>query len=102
MAEFIDYAGQLGKLRGRPIATVLLPGDTPPPPAPGSRRCLCGRLLTDPASRARGLGPTCFRRLHGHTAPRRTPTTPPTTPAPVIDGQTELPLREHQPTLWSL
>lgn len=34
-------------------------------------RCPCGRLLTDPVSRARGLGPVCFRRLRGRTRPRR-------------------------------
>jgi hypothetical protein len=33
-------------------------------------RCPCGRLLTDPVSRARGLGPVCYRRSHRHTRPR--------------------------------
>ncbi|WP_338699147.1 DUF6011 domain-containing protein [Streptomyces sp. Q6] len=102
MAEFIDYACRLGALRGRPIATVLLPGDSPPPTALGPRRCVCGRQLRDPVSRARGYGPKCWRRLRGDTTTRRTPVTPPAAPAPVIDGQTELPLAEHQPTLWSL
>jgi len=33
-------------------------------------RCPCGRLLCDPVSRARGLGPVCYRRLYGRTADR--------------------------------
>lgn len=102
MAEFNDVALSLGTLRGRRIVTVLLPGDAPPPPATGPRRCVCGRLLRDPVSRARGLGPTCWRRLRGDSRPRRAPAAPPATPVPVIDGQTELPLTEQQPTLWSL
>jgi hypothetical protein len=102
MAEFIDVARSLGALRGRRITNVLLPGDTPPR-APGAPRCgLCGRLLRDPASRAVGIGPTCQKRLSARTAPRRTPAAPPTTPVPECEGQTELPLLEHQPTLWSL
>lgn len=36
-------------------------------------RCPCGRPLTDPVSRARGLGPVCYRRLRGRVElrPRR-------------------------------
>ncbi|MCM1974608.1 DUF6011 domain-containing protein [Streptomyces sp. G1] len=33
-------------------------------------RCSCGRLLTDPVSRARGLGPVCYRRSRGRTRRR--------------------------------
>lgn len=33
-------------------------------------RCPCGRLLTDPVSQARGLGPVCYRRLRARTRPR--------------------------------
>ncbi|WP_435215856.1 DUF6011 domain-containing protein [Streptomyces sp. bgisy034] len=32
--------------------------------------CVCGRLLSDPVSRARGLGPHCYRQLQARTAPR--------------------------------
>jgi hypothetical protein len=50
-------------------------------------RCLCGRLLADPASRARGLGPVYFRRLRGHTAP-----SPRAAPEPEIPGQLAIPV----------
>ncbi|WP_439947222.1 DUF6011 domain-containing protein [Streptomyces sp. BBFR109] len=64
-------------------------------------RCACGRLLRDPESRTRKLGPVCWRKLHGR--PRRTPhITPPATSTQPIPGQTELPLDPMQPTLWSL
>lgn len=33
-------------------------------------RCPCGRLLSDPVSRARGLGPVCFKRLSGRARTR--------------------------------
>lgn len=42
------------------VAEVL---DTLPDLEP--RRCPCGRLLTEPASVALGLGPVCRRRLLG-------------------------------------
>ncbi|MGW6531416.1 DUF6011 domain-containing protein [Streptomyces venezuelae] len=64
-------------------------------------RCVCGRLLADPVSRGRGLGPVCARRLQGRTARRSALPRPAVTPDP-IPGQTELPLTDHQPTLWSL
>jgi len=64
-------------------------------------RCRCGRPLRDPVSRARGLGPVCARRLGLAT---RHPPAIRATDAPVepMPGQTELPLIDHQPTLWSL
>lgn len=66
--------------------------------APALPRCgLCGRVLADPVSRARGVGPVCFRASGGRTAPRV-----PVPEAGPIPGQTELPLVEHQPSLWSL
>lgn len=33
--------------------------------------CVCGRLLTDEVSKARALGPRCFKRLHGQSRPPR-------------------------------
>ncbi|WP_411078486.1 DUF6011 domain-containing protein [Streptomyces sp. cmx-10-25] len=44
------------------------------PPEPGEAeeapvKCVCGRPLTDPVSRGRGLGPRCFKRLRGRPAP---------------------------------
>lgn len=83
---------------GRPVTDVLLPGDQPP----AKRRCICGRPLSDPVSRARGLGPVCYRRLRGRTQHRTVAAAaPPAGPVPVTDGQDELPLTE-QPTLWNL
>ncbi|WP_328657922.1 DUF6011 domain-containing protein [Streptomyces sp. NBC_00334] len=32
--------------------------------------CVCGRPLTDPVSRGRGLGPRCYKRLRARPAPR--------------------------------
>lgn len=58
--------------------------------------CSCGRLLKDPVSIARGLGPVCNRRLNGPPPTVRTPAAGP------VDGQTELPLKPVQVTLWSL
>ncbi|WP_353963261.1 DUF6011 domain-containing protein [Streptomyces sp. NBC_01549] len=69
--------------------------------ADGPVTCVCGRLLRDPASRVRGLGPVCARRLQGRTAPRPSIASPTNRSEP-IPGQTELPLVEHQPTLWSI
>lgn len=76
------------------------------------RRCAgCGRTLrTSPGP----YGPTCARKLAGSPPDSRTgapgprlptrrhkaPTDAPTPPR--IPGQTELPLTDHQPTLWSL
>ncbi|MFI1324573.1 DUF6011 domain-containing protein [Streptomyces rochei] len=34
-------------------------------------RCVCGRPLTDPVSRGRGLGPRCYKRLRGRPERRR-------------------------------
>ena len=78
-----------------PDETVTTPGPEEEPV-----RCACGRSLRDPESRDRGLGPVCWRKLHGR--PRRGVRIP--TPAAVEPGpgQTELPLVPHQPTLWSL
>lgn len=64
-------------------------------------KCVCGRLLRDPVSRARGIGPICAKRLQARTAPRPRPPAPSTGREP-IPGQDELPLVEIQPTLWSL
>ncbi|MFB7707955.1 DUF6011 domain-containing protein [Streptomyces sp. NPDC056105] len=80
--------------------SVRAPGDGADADAP---RCgACGRLLTDDASKDRGLGPRCFRRLGGRTAARASPAAPTTAPVPQIPGQTELPLQPFQPTLESL
>ncbi|MEU3220002.1 DUF6011 domain-containing protein [Streptomyces sp. NPDC006971] len=58
---------------------------------------VCGRRLADPASWARGIGPVCARASDGRPRPH-IPTPP---PDHHVDGQTELPLVHHQPTLWS-
>lgn len=55
-------------------------------------RCPCGRLLRDPASVVRGVGPVCAKRLSGRTEPRTPLPAPILTPAPHIPGQTALPL----------
>lgn len=71
----------------------------------------CGRWLTAAVSLAVGYGPDCLRKWAGsprdaRAAPRG-PGVPPslsrrlTAPTP-CDGQTELPLVDHQPTLWSI
>lgn len=64
-----------------------------------ARCAACGRRLRQ--SSPSGLGPVCARRLGVTT--RRAPAirSPDVPPAP-MPGQTELPLTEHQPTLWSL
>lgn len=64
-------------------------------------RCAaCGRQLRVPSPS--GLGPVCGRRL-GVTAARVAPAGPSAAgPVALIEGQTELPLADHQPTLWSL
>lgn len=61
-----------------------------------ARRCAgCGRpLRASPGP----YGPVCARRLHGTRPAIRAPAT---TPAP-MPGQTELPLKPVQVTLWSL
>ncbi|WP_443062847.1 DUF6011 domain-containing protein [Streptomyces sp. NBC_00441] len=56
------------------------------------------RVLRTERSRAAGVGPVCRRRSQPRTAVR----IPTPTPDHHIDGQTELPLDHHQPTLWSL
>lgn len=59
--------------------------------------CACGRTLADPVSRSRGLGPVCWRKLHGRTTRQPRRSRPPTTgPGP---GQPELPL-DNQLDLW--
>jgi hypothetical protein len=70
----------------------------------GPRKCLggCGRWLTDPESLARGYGKTCAGRHGIDTSLTPAARTPPASPVPSIPGQTELPLTDHQPTLWSL
>ena len=60
--------------------------------------CACGRPLRDPVSVARGLGPVCWRKLHGRR-PRRPRVVAPATE--IGPGQDELPLND-QPALWSL
>ena len=69
-----------------------------PSVAPSCRSC--GRLLASEASRARGYGPVCWRALTARTA--LLVVVPAQTIPDVIPGQVELPLVEHQPTLWSL
>ncbi|WP_405703030.1 DUF6011 domain-containing protein [Streptomyces sp. NBC_01383] len=70
-------------------------------PAPSCR--VCGRVLRSDASRARGVGPVCFRAPGGRTAIRvRAARIPTPTPDHHVPGQTELPLQILQPTLWSL
>jgi hypothetical protein len=54
--------------------------------------CVCGRLLRDPESRSRGLGPVCWQKLHGRRGRRLRVTTPPALPGP---GQDELPLNDQ-------
>lgn len=51
--------------------------------------CACGKPLRDPISRSRGIGPVCWRKLHGRTTrqPRTTRLA-----ADVGPGQAELPL----------
>lgn len=67
----------------------------------------CGRWLTTPESVALGYGRVCAERHSIPTGRRTVPARP--APARVAepavahcDGQTELPLVDHQPTLWSL
>ncbi|MFJ1696243.1 DUF6011 domain-containing protein [Streptomyces sp. NPDC088252] len=71
---------------------------TPDSAALPPRCAACRRLLRSQTSRARGLGPHCARLLRGHTGAFVG------LPAaePPIPGQVEIPLRDHQPTLWSL
>ncbi|MFJ5915011.1 DUF6011 domain-containing protein [Streptomyces ardesiacus] len=43
------------------------------PPDPDEEapvKCVCGRLLTDPVSRGRGLGPRCYEKLRASSKPR--------------------------------
>ncbi|MFD9151581.1 hypothetical protein ACFWDF_30815 [Streptomyces diastaticus] len=93
--------------RDRPIVTLPLPGDAPavaavrPPDGPtggaGPRvTCRdCGRVLRRP--RLSGLGPVCERKQRPPRA-----TIPAPRPDDVLPGQTELPLADHQPSLWSI
>lgn len=63
-------------------------------------RCAaCGRRLVRPSPT--GLGPVCARRL-GVTNRKPTAIRPAEAPPERMDGQTELSLTDHQPTLWSL
>ncbi len=59
-------------------------------PAP-ARRCVCGRPLRDPVSVARGLGPTCWRRLHNPAVGGSTGQ------VPVIPGQLAFDDRDPPP-----
>lgn len=63
-----------------------------------SRCAACGRRLRRRSPS--GLGPVCARRLGATVQPARA--SPTTDPMPEIPGQTELPLTDHQPSLWSL
>ncbi|MGX1708887.1 hypothetical protein ACWIFI_06110 [Streptomyces albidoflavus] len=93
--------------RDRPIVTLPLPGDAPavaavrPPDGltggAGPRvTCRdCGRVLRRP--RPSGLGPVCERKQRPPRA-----TIPAPRPDDVLPGQTELELRDYQPTLDSL
>ncbi|MBL3664464.1 hypothetical protein JL475_00190 [Streptomyces sp. M2CJ-2] len=71
----------------------------------------CGRWLTDPVSIARKFGKRCAERLGILVAPparrpsattRRPPAVRTDPPVEHCPGQTELPLVDHQPTLWSI
>ncbi|MFE4671061.1 DUF6011 domain-containing protein [Streptomyces sp. NPDC056723] len=93
-AEHVDSRPGTGEWSDR------APGDGADADAP--RCATCGRLLADPASKVRGLGPVCARRLGGRTAARASPAAPTTAPVPHIPGQTALPLQPFQPTLESL
>ncbi|MFD6587291.1 DUF6011 domain-containing protein [Streptomyces anulatus] len=55
-----------------------------------SPRCtVCGRLLRDPASRARGIGPVCHRKTRSAPAPRPAAwTLPATLLRPIADVPT--------------
>jgi hypothetical protein len=68
-------------------------------PADEVPRCaVCKRRLRHPSPT--GLGPVCDRRLNG--PPPAKPSSHRPDSDDVIPGQTELPLTDHQPTLWSL
>jgi hypothetical protein len=77
-----------------------------PTPAQPPARCAalrrdksgpCGRPLTDATSRARGVGPDCWDRLHPTPAPARTRTEVRTLPRfPVGPDQEELPLDDPE------
>jgi hypothetical protein len=74
-------------------------------PAPASTsvpaRCAdCKRRLRRPSPT--GYGPVCARRRGLTPTARASPPAPPASPAPHMPGQTELPLRPLQPTLWSI
>lgn len=72
---------------------------------------LCGRLLRDPASRARGFGPVCWRRAQPRVRPpahwrpryrgRRVVIVPGPDTWPTVPGQTELPLPVQTALTWS-
>jgi hypothetical protein len=64
---------------------------------PAPRCAACRRRLKHPTPS--GLGPVCEKRLQPSP---HTPTAASSGPVPVHEGQVELPLTEHQPTLWSL
>jgi hypothetical protein len=80
------------------------------PPAT-RRKCEggCNHWLTTPESIARKYGKTCAERLGIPTAPpparraiRRATTSRGDTAGDAIEGQTEIQLVDHQPSLWSL
>lgn len=64
-----------------------------------ARCAACGRPLRRPSPT--GLGPVCARRLNPTPTRRPAIRTPDTPPGP-IPGQVEIPLQNHQPSLWSL
>ena len=63
-----------------------------PPAAEEPVTCACGKPLSDPVSRARGVGPVCWRKLHGRTTRRPRVPSPATEPGP---GQDELPYADQ-------
>ena len=69
-------------------------------PADGLRCRECHRPLRRPSPS--GLGPVCERRRNAQPLPVPAARVPTAGPVPAIPGQVELPLRDHQPTLWSL
>lgn len=71
-----------------------------PAPADAPSCRVCGRVLRSEASRARRVGPRCWRALTARTAIRVV--VPAQTAPDVIPGQTELPLPPIQSAItWS-
>lgn len=86
-------------IRGRDVVDVALPEPELMPAAVAS-----GMEGVEKGAQRPREARTPSRRTASASAPR-TParrTAEPPAPEPPIEGQTELPLTDHQPTLWSL